>query len=234
MTHVSPLLRQAHLAHGLDAPLPRVLDIGKGTVLPLRGCFYSQDAPLQSLAILIGDVVTPVANLSWSRTDVFAEQCPAHDLSGNSLLRGFECVLLFLEAAADWEEVVTLSATLKNGETIERQLGRIWLRAGYDPMPTTVTWPGEGAGVAICMATFRPPIGLFYGQAPGDADFMALCDQDDVWRPDKIETLLAALRPNQQLIFSRARVMDEGGRVLVRDVLAPLPEQLHRPDDADG
>ena len=64
------------------------------------------------------------------------------------------------------------------------------------------------------MATSRPPVGLFYAQAPGDADFIALCDQDDVWRPDKIETLLAAFRPNQQLIFSDARVMDEGGRVL--------------------
>lgn len=274
MTHVSPLLRQAHLAHGLDAPLPSELNVGKGTVLPLRGWCYSQDAPLQSLAILIGDVVTPVANHSWGRTDVFVEQCPAHDLSGNSLLSGFECVLLFPEAAADREEVVTLRATLKNGETIERQLGRIWLRAGYDPMPTAVTWPGEGPRVAICMATFRPPVGLFYAQvaslqaqthtnwvciitddntsnehwdrvrlavkgdprfllfqsrirlnfydnfqsalrwAPADANFIALCDQDDVWRSDKIETLLAAFQPNQQLVFSDARVVDEGGRVL--------------------
>ena len=92
------------------------------------------------------------------------EQCPAHDLSGNSLLSGFECVLLFPEAAADREEVVTLRATLKNGETIERQLGRIWLCAGYDPMPTAVTWPGEGPRVAICMATFRPPVGSFDAQ----------------------------------------------------------------------
>ena len=274
MTHVSPVLRQAHLAHGLDAPLPIELDIGRGTVLPLRGWCYSQDAPLLSLAILIGDVVTPVANHSWGRTDVFVKQCPAHDLSGNSLLSGFECVLSFPEAAADREEVVTLRATLKNGETIERQLGRIRLRAGYDPMPTAVTWPGEGPRVAICMATFRPPVGLFYAQvaslqaqthtnwvciitddntsnehwdrvrlvvkgdprfllfqsrirlnfydnfqsalrrAPADADFIALCDQDDVWRPDKIETLLAAFQPNQQLIFSDARVVDQGGRVL--------------------
>ena len=274
MTHVSTMLRKTHLAHGLDGPLPSELDIGKGTVLPLRGWCYSQDAPLQSLAILIGDVVTPVANHSWGRTDVFVEQCPAHDLSGNSLLSGFECVLLFPEAAADREEVITLRATLKNGERIERQLGRVWLRAGYNPMPAAVTWPGEGPRVAICMATFRPPVGLFYAQvaslqaqthtnwvciitddntanehwdrvrlavkgdprfllfqsrtrlnfydnfqnalrrAPADADFIALCDQDDVWRPDKIETLLAAFEHNQQLVFSDARVVDEGGRVL--------------------
>jgi hypothetical protein len=122
MTHVSPLLRQAHVFHGLDAPLPSELDICKGTVLPLRGWCYSQDAPLQSLAILFGDVVTPVANLFWGRTDVFMEQCPAHDLSGNSLLRGFECVLLFPKAAAD-REVVTLRATLKNG--VKRSNGRL-------------------------------------------------------------------------------------------------------------
>jgi GT2 family glycosyltransferase len=98
-------------------------------------------------------------------------------------------------------------------------------------MPTTVTWLGEGPGVAICMATSRPPVGLFYAQAPGDADFIALCDQDNVWRPDKIETLLAAFRPNQQLIFSDARVMDEGGRALYELFWSSC---LRRPGDADG
>lgn len=274
MNHVSPLLGQAHLAHGLDSPLPCELHLGKGAVLPLRGWCYSQDALLRSLAVLVGDVVTPVPNHSWGRTDVFMEQCPAHDRSGNSLLSGFECVLSFPEAAADREEEVTLRATLEDGRTIERPLGRIRLRAGHQALPTAVNWPGAGPRVAICMATFRPPVELFHAQvaslqaqthtnwvcivtddntsnehwdrvrlavkgderfvlfqgrtrlnfydnfqnalsrAPADADFIALCDQDDVWRPDKIETLLAAFRDGHQLVFSDARVVDEEGRVL--------------------
>lgn len=274
MNHASPILGHAHLAHGLDSPLPSELYLGKGTALPVRGWCYSQDALVQSLTVLVGDMVTPVPNHSWGRTDVFMEQCPAYDRSGNSLLSGFECVLSFPEAAADREEEVTLRATLENGQTIERPLGRLRLRAGHLKMPTAVNWPGEGFRVAICMATFKPPIELFYaqvaslqaqthtnwvciitddntpnehwdrvrlavkgderfvlfqsrarlnfydnfqnalGRVPADADFIALCDQDDVWRPDKIETLLAAFRDDHQLVFSDARVVDEDGLVL--------------------
>ena len=274
MNHVSSLSDQAHLAHGLDSPLPCELYLGKGVALPLRGWCYSQDALLTSLAVLVGGVATPVPNHSWGRTDVFMEQCPAYDRSGNSLLSGFECVLFFPEAVADREEEVTLRATLENGQTIERPLGRIQLRAGRQAMPTAVHWPGEGPRVAICMATFKPPIELFHAQVaslqaqthtnwvcviaddntpnehwdfvrlavksderfvlfqgrarlnfyenfqsalnrvPADADFIALCDQDDIWRPDKIETLLAAFQDDHQLVFSDARVVDESGAVL--------------------
>ncbi len=274
MDHVSSAPGQAHLAHGLDSPLPSELFLGKGTVLPIRGWCYSQDALLQNLAVLVGDAVTPIPNHSWGRTDVFMEQCPIYDRSGNSLLSGFECVLSFPQAAADQEKEITLRATLKNGQTIERPLGRIRLRAGHHTMPTAVNWPGDGPRVAICMATFRPPIELFRAQvaslqaqthtnwvciitddntsnehwdrvrlavkgderfllfqsrarlnfydnfqsalarAPADADFIALCDQDDVWNPGKIETLLAAFRDDDKLVFSDARVVDEAGLVL--------------------
>ena len=274
MTHAFPQLGQAHLAHGPDTLLPRELYLGKGTVLHLRGWCYSQDARLQSLAVLVGDAVTPVSHHSWGRTDVFLEQCPAHDRSGNSLLSGFECTMSFTSAVVDREEDVVLRATLENGQTIDRPLGRIRLCAGHHALPTAVNWPGEGPRVAICMATFRPPIELFCAQiaslqaqthtnwvciiaddntsnerwdrvrlavkgdkrfvlfqsqtrlkfydnfqnalsrAPADADFIALCDQDDVWRLDKIETLLAAFHDKHQLVFSDARVVNEKGLVL--------------------
>ena len=274
MNLVSPLSDQAHLAHGLDVPLPGELYVGKGTVLPLRGWCYSQDALLKSLEVIVGEWVTPVPNHSWGRTDVFLEHCPAHDRSGNSLLSGFECVLSFPEAAIGREQEVSLRATLENGQTTTCSLGSIRLLAGYNNRPTAVNWPGEGARVAICMATFKPPVELFYaqiasiraqthtnwvciitddntpneqwdlvrravrgderfvlfqsrvrqnfynnfqdalGRAPVDADFIALCDQDDVWHPDKIRTLLAAFRDDDLLVFSDARVVDEQGVVL--------------------
>ena len=273
MTHVSSLLSQPHLAHGLDSPLPSEVYLGKGAVLPIRGWCYSQNARVQSLAIVIGDQVTPASHHSWGRTDVFMEQCPALDGSGNSLLSGFECMPSLPEAAADREDEVSLRVTLEDGRTVERPLGRMWLRAGRHAAPAAVSWPGEGPRVAICMATFNPPVELFHGQiaslkaqthanwvcivsddntpnehwdrvrqavkgdgrfvlfqnparlkfydnfqsalsrVPADADFVALCDQDDVWRPDKIETLLAAFRPGCQLVFSDARVVDQDGRV---------------------
>ena len=274
MNFVSYGVSQGCLAHGLDTPLPDEMHVGKGSVLPVRGWCYSQDALLKDLAILVGEAVMPVANHSWGRTDVFMEQCPTYDQSGNSLLSGFETVLSFPEIAADLEQPVRLRATLHNGKVIDAPLGRIRLRAGHHAMLTPVAWPGEGPRVAICMATFNPPANLFQlqvaslqaqthtnwvciitdddtpnehwdrvrgavrgdkrfmvfqnrtrlnfyenfeqaiGRAPADADYIALCDQDDIWRPDKLETLLAAFREEHQLVFSDARVVDDDGGVL--------------------
>jgi O-antigen biosynthesis protein len=48
---------------------------------------------------------------------------------------------------------------------------------------------------------------------PPDAAFVALADQDDRWRPEKLTSLLAACE-NAQLAYSDMRVVDESGRVI--------------------
>jgi hypothetical protein len=49
--------------------------------------------------------------------------------------------------------------------------------------------------------------------APSGADYVALSDQDDRWYPDKLETLLEAIK-GHRLAFGDVRVVEEGGRVL--------------------
>ncbi len=49
--------------------------------------------------------------------------------------------------------------------------------------------------------------------APAEAQFVALADQDDHWRPDKLATLVARLG-DAQLVYSDARVIDHGGNVV--------------------
>lgn len=53
--------------------------------------------------------------------------------------------------------------------------------------------------------------------APADAELIALCDQDDRWDPDKLQTLRAALG-DATLVYSDLRLVDRDGRVL-RDTL---------------
>jgi glycosyltransferase involved in cell wall biosynthesis len=48
---------------------------------------------------------------------------------------------------------------------------------------------------------------------PDDVDYVAMSDQDDVWHPDKLEALLAAIG-NAQLAYSDARIVAQGGDVL--------------------
>jgi GT2 family glycosyltransferase len=49
--------------------------------------------------------------------------------------------------------------------------------------------------------------------APADARYVALADQDDVWHPSKLETLLGALG-GARLVYSDARVVDSRGRLI--------------------
>ena len=60
----------------------------------------------------------------------------------------------------------------------------------------------------------------FYGNferaltmVPAAADFVALSDQDDRWRPEKLTKLLAA-RGDAKLVYSDMRIVDPGGAVI--------------------
>ena len=49
---------------------------------------------------------------------------------------------------------------------------------------------------------------------PPEASYVALCDQDDRWHPDKLDVLLSALGPNDVLAHSDARVVNPDGHVV--------------------
>jgi hypothetical protein len=60
----------------------------------------------------------------------------------------------------------------------------------------------------------------FYGNferalsmVPPDADHVALCDQDDRWFPNKLETLIGELGSGALLAYSDMRIVDERGEV---------------------
>ena len=53
--------------------------------------------------------------------------------------------------------------------------------------------------------------------APAEARFVALCDQDDLWYPDKVETLLAAVQ-GAELAYSDQRLVDPEGAVLAESL----------------
>lgn len=55
-------------------------------------------------------------------------------------------------------------------------------------------------------------------------DLIALCDQDDVWHPDRVERALAefAARPGLDLVAAEARLVDEAGAPLRASLLETL------------
>jgi glycosyltransferase involved in cell wall biosynthesis len=57
---------------------------------------------------------------------------------------------------------------------------------------------------------------------PSDADYIALCDQDDYWHASKLEDLLAALEPGARLVYSETRIVDKTGRLIDETQRRPI------------
>lgn len=52
-------------------------------------------------------------------------------------------------------------------------------------------------------------------QVPKEADFVALCDQDDCWHNDKLSALLAAFEPETMVAYSDMNIVDSSGQLLI-------------------
>jgi glycosyltransferase involved in cell wall biosynthesis len=52
------------------------------------------------------------------------------------------------------------------------------------------------------------------GRVPAGTRFVALCDQDDIWYPEKLSASLAAFKPETQLVYCDMRIVRESGSVV--------------------
>jgi glycosyltransferase involved in cell wall biosynthesis len=63
-------------------------------------------------------------------------------------------------------------------------------------------------------------------------DWIAFCDQDDTWSPDKLSQIckvIASAPPSVLLIAHNARIVDDEGKALNTALLERLPDQVHAP-----
>lgn len=63
---------------------------------------------------------------------------------------------------------------------------------------------------------------------PAEAALVALADQDDAWHPDKLETLVGALRPGVLLVYSDMNIVDAQGRQLAATYWTSRPNNYTR------
>ncbi len=204
------------------------------------------------------------------REDVLRYLHPAVDPEGYSLFSEFIMVLPIEEIVQSEEREFRIRAVLSSGESVQKSIGTFEFKPGTERAHLFVEWPASGPKVAICMATYNPPIDLLkeqiasiqnqdhpnwiciitddssdvYAQdqlrklagtdsrfvyiknqerrgfyknfehalslVPADADFVALADQDDVWYPNKLTTLINALDGGADLAFSDCRIVNSG------------------------
>jgi hypothetical protein len=102
---------------------------------------------------------------------------------------------------------VCLATHRPDAELLRRQLASLDAQTYADRvLVRTDDEPGRGAYRAFerCLA-----------RVPADAGYVAPCDQDDVWHPDKLAVLVAALdRAGALLAYSDVRIVRPDGTVL--------------------
>lgn len=52
------------------------------------------------------------------------------------------------------------------------------------------------------------------GRVPTGVEYIALCDQDDIWNPDKLSSCLAAFGAHTQLVYCDMRIVRESGAIV--------------------
>ena len=174
--------------------------IGEGLELALRAELESGETAVASLATVARRAHTAPAPLSWPAPEVgepvaiaMATHNPPPDLFGAQLAS------IRTQTHTNW--VCAISDDCSS----EQSLAMIEQTIAGDPRFLVSRSPRRLG----FYRNFERALEL----VPTTARFVALCDQDDVWRPDKLEVLLGALG-DAPLVYSDARVVARDGHVI--------------------
>jgi hypothetical protein len=165
----------------LDYPLPGTVAVGGGTALFVCGWCFSPRRRIRTVELVVDGERQPLMAHSMPRGDVFRALHPAIDpfaaagMSSDpdspedpcfrSFRSGFWGMARIAARGQGGERELLLRATLEDGAVVSAELARI-ATSGPQDESLTIDEPEPGGGplVAICMATYEPPIELFRRQ----------------------------------------------------------------------
>jgi glycosyltransferase involved in cell wall biosynthesis len=172
---------QEPLRVSLDTDIPQPFLVGPGTIFSFFGWCYHPEFRIRKMQILLNGKAYPVLSHSHVREDVLEDQVPKADRSGNSLNSGFEAMFSIPPIQNPIDAALGLRARLENGQVLEAPLGVLKLQ------PTLVVEQPKGQPrlphLAICMATYNPPLDLFTDQVDSIrkqtfADWLCIINDD--------------------------------------------------------
>jgi glycosyltransferase involved in cell wall biosynthesis len=142
----------------LDAPLPTEVAVGAGTALFVAGWCHQPGARVRSLELLVDGEAQPVSAHGMPRLDVM--RALDDETAYRSGFWGMATI-----GPRDGEACeLQLRAEIEGGGTAVAELARIPLRAVPAPAAMAAPEPDGGPLVAICMATYDPPLDLLERQ----------------------------------------------------------------------
>ncbi|WP_086818598.1 glycosyltransferase [Allokutzneria sp. NRRL B-24872] len=150
--HRSGAAREGALRFHVELP-DKPVHVGLGQVVEFTGWVFHADLPLRAAWMISQGREHPVS-LGYPRPDVVAALSPlglrVPDGSGMRVRVPVRAV------AAEQRVDLALRVELVDGTVLERQLPEFTALPGTGAKPLSVTWPGAGQKVAICMATYSP------------------------------------------------------------------------------
>jgi glycosyltransferase involved in cell wall biosynthesis len=188
----------------IEAPLPRDLAVGGGTALFVAGWCHRPGARVRALQIVVDGEAQPVSAHGMPRLDVL--RAIGDETSYRSGFWGMAIVRASNREACE----LALRAQLEDGASVEAPLATIPLTAPPTPPQVAASRPQDGPLVAICMATFDPPLDLLERQlasirAQSHRNWVCVIS-DDCSAPDRFAALEAAVAGDPRFVVSRSPI----------------------------
>jgi glycosyltransferase involved in cell wall biosynthesis len=140
------------------------LAVGRGSAFVIGGYCYHPRGRTRLLEVELAGQRQPVDRFSLARRDIF-ESAARTGNGGYAFRSGFVAMPTVAPVQGAGELDLGLVMTLSGGEETRVPLGSIAAQPSLvRPLADDARWPGEGPRVAICMATFNPPVKLLRHQ----------------------------------------------------------------------
>ncbi len=208
----------------LDVPLPSELAVGLGTALFVCGTCFCGDGAIASLCFVVDGIEQPVTAHGMPRLDLFRALHPGLDPYATSAITldrasredpllhsyrsGFWGIARVAVPAANGTCELQLRARLADGSERTVELARIRVVDRAEPVSVDAPDPAASNLVAICMATYDPPLDLLERQvdsirAQTHGNWICIVS-DDCSSPQRFEALRRVLGDDPRFIVSRS------------------------------
>lgn len=203
-----PELAPGDLCYRIETEIPAALESSRGSTLYVAGwCFHSARF-VDEVAVAVDGNPHRVIASRMPRADVFTEHQGLTDLLGTSYHSGFWTVVP-IGATSPGTHAVTLRVRLEGGVVEERHIGDVTVRPPKDRPPPRrpALADRRNPRVAICMATFNPPMDQFEQQirsirAQTHTNWICIIN-DDCSLPDIHRRMCALVGDDPQFVLQR-------------------------------
>ena len=192
-----PVAQNEGLRVDIETRIPDKLIVGEGNALYIAGWCYHSSQRIKELHIVIGGVTHQIKAFRMARNDVLETHFPSLDPIGYSYRSGFWAIVPLPRINKAIQANLSIHAVLANGETCLEKIAPITLDPAYErPQKIQLSDLAETNNqplIAICMATYNPPLDLFARQVRSIRDqtysnWICIISDDDS-DPDILEKI---------------------------------------------